>query len=184
MTGHLGHLGIPNCRWPLLKAEQGTGAKIEWTSTRRSVGAGRMEIVKSDPNRRVDLAVNFNGLDGTSYYDISPSGSGSKVVWGFSYDSGTSPLKRWKGLMLDRFVGAEYENGLAKLKERIEAERRPTAPSVSTVPPIAVPAPEQPAVVPEQPAVASPDTAPPAATESPAAADPETAQPEAAPAPQ
>ena len=115
--------------------EQGKGATVQWTSQVKSVGNGSMEITESEPSRHIDLAVIFNGLDGTSSYDISPSGSGSKVTWAFGYDSGTSPLKRWKALMLDGFVGAEYRAGLDRLKEKIEAERRPTAPTVSEAPP-------------------------------------------------
>ena len=99
-----------------------------------SIGTGSMEITESEPSRHIDLAVNFNGLDGTSSYDISPAGSGSKVTWAFGYDSGTSPLKRWKALMLDGFVGAEYRAGLDRLKEKIESERRPTAPTISETP--------------------------------------------------
>ena len=105
--------------------EQGKGATVQWTSQVKSVGNGSMEITESEPSRHIDLAVIFNGLDGTGSYDISPSGSGSKVTWAFGYDSGTSPLKRWKALMLDGFVGAEYRAGLDRLKEKIEAERRP-----------------------------------------------------------
>lgn len=131
--------------------EQGKGAKVAWTSAQRSVGEGSMEITDSAPNRHIDLAVTFNGMEGTSYFDVAPSGSGSKVTWGFGYDSGTSPLKRWKGLLLDRFVGAEYRDGLAKLKEVIETERRPTAPSVGATPPTTSTA------VSEQPGTASPD---------------------------
>jgi Polyketide cyclase / dehydrase and lipid transport len=108
--------------------EQGKGAKVEWTSNKPSVGLGSMEIIESNPNRHIDLTVSLNGLDGTSYYEVVPSGSGSKVTWGFSYESGTSPLKRWKGLMLDRYIGAEYRDALAKLKDKIETERKPMAP--------------------------------------------------------
>lgn len=156
--------------------EQGKGAKIEWTSAQPSVGPGSMEITGSDPNRHIDLAVNFNGMEGTSYYDVAPSGSGSKVTWGFGYDTGSSPLKRWKGLMLDQFVGAEYRDGLAKLKDHIEAERKPTAPSV---PPTAT------MTAPEQTGAASPDGAPAAAqaTAAPNAAAQPAAQPATPPAP-
>jgi Polyketide cyclase / dehydrase and lipid transport len=124
----------PQLQASLSGAEQGEGAKIEWRSDKKSVGTGSMEITGSDPNRHIDLAVDFNGLDGTAFYDISPSGSGSKVIWGFTHQSGASPIKRWKGLMLDRYVGADYSAGLTKLKELIESERRPTAPSVSVAP--------------------------------------------------
>ena len=114
--------------------EAGKGAQVQWTSKAPSVGSGNMEITGSDPNRHIDLIVNFNGLDGTSSFEIAPSGSGSKVTWAFGYDSGSSPLKRWKALMLDSFIGAEYRTGLDRLKEKIEAERRPTAPTVSVAP--------------------------------------------------
>ena len=50
------------------------------------------------------------------------------MTWGFGYESGTSPLKRWKGLLLDRYIGAEYRDALAKLKDKIETERKPVAP--------------------------------------------------------
>ncbi len=77
--------------------EQGKGAKVEWTSNKPSVGAGSMEIVESSPNRHIDLAVSFNGLDGTSYYEVVPSGSGSKVTWGFGYELGTSSAQALEG---------------------------------------------------------------------------------------
>jgi hypothetical protein len=161
----------PQLQTALSGAEQGEGAKIEWTSTQNSVGTGSMEITESNPNRHIGLAVNFNGLDGTSYYDVSPSGSGSKVIWGFSYESGASPLKRWKGLMLDRYIGAEYTGGLAKLKELIESERRPTAPALA--PPAAAPmVQEQPGDAPiADPAMAAPgsDAPPETPPEDPAA---------------
>lgn len=115
--------------------ESGKGAHVDWVSQVRSIGTGSLEITGADPNKTIDMAVNFNGLDGTSSYDISPSGSGSKVTWSFGYDSGSSPLKRWKALALDGFVGAEYRTGLDKLKARIEEDRRPMAPAAGLVPP-------------------------------------------------
>ena len=129
--------------------DQGKGAKVEWTSSKASVGTGSMEITESNPNRHIDLAVDFNGLDGTAYYDVAPSGSGSKVTWGLSYDSGTSPLKRWKGLMLDRYLGAEFRDGLGKLKDKVESERRPVPPPPPPTATLGVP--EQPGAVPGAP---------------------------------
>jgi uncharacterized protein YndB with AHSA1/START domain len=114
--------------------DSGKGARVEWMSQVRSIGTGSMEITNADPNKTIELAVNFNGLDGTSGFDIAPSGSGSKVTWTFGYDSGSSPLKRWKALALDGFVGAEYRAGLDKLKARMDEERRPTAPAAGLVP--------------------------------------------------
>jgi hypothetical protein len=131
--------------------EEGKGAQIQWTSQKPSIGTGSMEISNSDLNRTVELAVNFNNLEGTSSFDIGPAGSGSKLTWSFGYDTGSSPLKRWKALMLDGFIGAEYRAGLDKLKEKIEADRRPTvSPTLGVVPPGGV------STQPEQPSAALP----------------------------
>lgn len=148
----------PNLQVTYAGPGQGEGARIEWTSGERSVGEGSMQITESQPTRRVDLAVNFNGLEGASYYDLAPSGSGSRVTWGFGYDTGTNPLRRWKGLMLDRFVGTEFQTGLAELKERVESERRPGAPGAAPAP-AAAPSAEAPATDPAQ-AAQPPQTSP------------------------
>ena len=174
----------PELRVSYSGPEEGKGAHTDWTSEKQSVGIGSMEITGSDPNRHVDLVVKFNGMDGTSYYEIGPSGSGSKVTWGFGYDAGTSPFGRWKGLMLDRIVGAEYHDGLTKLKERIEAERAPTAPTpapaVTSAAPVPAPA-EQPAATADQ-STAVPESVVPQSTSS-APAVPPVAEPAPAPKP-
>jgi hypothetical protein len=130
----------------------GKGAQVMWSSEKPSVGTGSMEIVESEPNRNIDLAVNFNGLEGTGSYKIEPHGSGSKVTWNFIYESSSSPLKRWKALMLDGFVGAEYSAGLERLKQKVEAERRPTTPTIPL-------SPEGMPLVPGQPGAALPPQA-------------------------
>ena len=149
--------------------ESGQGARVTWSSKKPSIGTGSMEISETQPSRRIDLVVNFNGLDGTSSYDVVPSGSGSKVIWTFGYDSGTNPLKRWKALMLDGFVGAEYRTGLERLRDKVEADRRPTMPTM-------VPTPQ--AVVPTQPGQPA-ATLPPGAALPPGAPVPQGAPPQA-----
>ncbi len=124
----------PNLQMTFSGPEQGKGAHVDWVSGVKSIGTGSMEIVEGDPNRNIDLTVNFNGLEGTSAYTIVPAGSGSKMTWSFSYDTGSSPLKRWRGVMIDNLVGPEYIAGLEKLKASIEGERRPHAPAAAPAP--------------------------------------------------
>jgi len=132
--------------------EEGKGALIQWTSQKPSIGTGNMQISDSNLNRSVELAANFNNLEGTSSFEIAPSGSGSKITWSFGYDTGSSPLKRWKALMLDGFIGSEYRAGLDRLKETVEADRRPlTSPTPSVTP-----APSGVSSQPEQPSAALP----------------------------
>ena len=120
--------------------EKGKGAAIAWTSQKKSVGSGSMEITESDPNRHIGMQVNFNGLEGTSAFELTPAGSGSKLTWSFGFETGSSPIKRWKGLMLDSLIGPEYSAALDTVKEKVETERRPTAPTASVpVPGMLVP---------------------------------------------
>lgn len=176
----------PNLQVSFAGPAEGKGAEMDWSSDQRAVGTGRMEITGSDPNRHVDLAVVFNELEGTSSYDIAPAGSGSKVTWVFAYDTGSNPLRRWRGLMLDRTIGEEYRRGLDKLKQRVEAERAPSTPA-SPSPPAATPEPgasqstssteqqAQPAITGSSQAENPPAAAPPAAApEAPAPAPPTT----------
>jgi len=150
--------------------EQGKGAQVQWKSDKPSIGSGSMEIVESEPNRNIDLAVNFNGLEGKGALMISPEGSGSKVTWSFTSESGSSPLKRWKALMLDGFVGTEYSVGLDRLKEKVEADRRPTAPAIGLTP-------EGAPAVPGEPSAALPPGAVPQDSAAPQGAPPGQAAP-------
>lgn len=157
----------PNMKITYSGPPEGKGAKMAWESEQPSVGTGSMEIVDTEQSRSVNLNANFNGLSGLSSYQLTPAGAGSKVTWSFSYETGSSPIKRWKGLMLDGFIGAEYLKGLQKLKAKVEGDRAPTARPVA-VPPAAPAAPaEEPTaggetVVPEaQAAQPGADTPPP-----------------------
>jgi len=114
---------------------EGRGAKVEWVSEKPSIGTGSMQIVETEQSRSVGLTTNVNGLEGDSRYELAPDGSGSKVTWSFGYQTGSSPFKRWRALMLDGFIGSEYRVGLEKLKALVEKERRPTTRVVPQTPP-------------------------------------------------
>ena len=45
---------------------------------------------------------------------------GTKITWGFDSDLGMNPIARWMGLMFDSWIGADYETGLANLKNLVE----------------------------------------------------------------
>ena len=156
----------PNMKVTYSGPQEGKGAKIKWESEKPSIGTGNMEVVNSEHPKSVELTANFNGLEGIGDFDLAPAGSGSKVTWSFGYPTGSSPLKRWKALMLDGFIGAEYEAGLLKLKTRVEEDRRPSASPAAVVPPQAAPAPAPAAgqqgqtVVKQAPAQTAPAAAP------------------------
>jgi hypothetical protein len=157
----------PNLKVTYSGPQEGKGAKVEWESDQATVGTGNIEIIGSEPSRRVDLTANINGLAGTSAYELTPAGAGSKVNWSFGYETGSSPIKRWKALMLDGFVGAEYQRGLNNLKAKVEEDRRSVARPTAVqpqpvVPQVEEPLPEGEIVVPETEAPAQQQQAAPA----------------------
>jgi hypothetical protein len=54
-------------------------------------------------------------------WTIEPEGDGSRVTWAFDTDLGMNPMARYMGLAFERFIGPDYERGLAKLKQLAEA---------------------------------------------------------------
>ena len=103
---------------------RGKGARYEWSGNKH-VGVGEMEIVGADEPHRIDLALLFGPKgDGKAYFELDPvpAGEVTEVTWGFDTDMGVNPISRFFGLLMDRFLGPDYEQGLASLKEICEQQ--------------------------------------------------------------
>ena len=102
--------------------DAGVGNRMVWTSDHPQVGNGSQQITASVENTQVNTAIDFGDM-GTAMAAITlaPEGSGTVVTWGFETDMGLNPVARWMGLMMDRWVGADYERGLDRLNALAEA---------------------------------------------------------------
>lgn len=117
-------LGIdPNIKTDFLGPEAGVGAALVWSSDHPNVGNGRQEIVESDPLSRVVTALDFAEM-GTAKASVllDPAPGATNVTWTLDTDMGAGPVGRWMGLMMDTWVGADYETGLANLKTLVEGQ--------------------------------------------------------------
>ena len=94
---------------------------MNWSSENPGVGSGSLEIVGSDPHRKVTFALDF-GPQGTatSYYELQPEGAKTALTWGFDTDFGYDLVGRYFSLFMDTLIGTEYEKGLATLKGLVE----------------------------------------------------------------
>lgn len=135
----------------------GVGARMEWRGDK--VGAGSQTLIAIDPQRQIDIALDF-GEHGAAiaHYRLSAEGDATRLVWSFDSDAEGRLADRWMGLLFESMIGADYERGLARLKQVIETD--PPAPTAA--PPSVT---EEAAALPGPPA----DTDAPA-VESPAAA--------------
>jgi len=101
--------------------ESGVGNQLEWSSDHPNVGNGKQVITASEQNKLVATDLDFGDM-GTARaaLRLDPAGTGTKVTWSFETDMGMNPMGRWMGLMMDRWVGGDYEKGLANLKALAE----------------------------------------------------------------
>lgn len=111
----------PETRITYAGPDAGTGAAMEWVSEHPYVGSGKQTITESVDNARVVMALDF-GAQGTAVatFTLTPTNGGTMVTWGFDTDMGPNPMGRWLGLMMDSWVGGDYEAGLANLKALVE----------------------------------------------------------------
>jgi len=106
--------------------EQGVGASMRWSSEQSDVGKGRQTIIESVPNERIVTKLEFEGQnDVEASFLLTPEGEGTRVVWGFDATHGMNPISRWFGLLFDRMIGPDYEQGLANLKKAMEDAPQP-----------------------------------------------------------
>jgi len=99
--------------------EAGVGAKVRWTSEKS--GEGTQTITLSERPTRIEMALDFGEMGQPSAdWTFEPTGDGVLVTWGLS-GTASGALGGYFAKMMDGWVGADYEDGLARLKKLAEA---------------------------------------------------------------
>lgn len=118
----------PKAEFVISGPESGVGARLSWIGDPHLVGSGWQEIVASKPYEQIDIMLDFDaqGIALTGF-TLTPEGDATRVTWFFDSDltEGVnyldSFLARYFGLLFDRWVGGDYEQGLANLKRYAES---------------------------------------------------------------
>jgi len=96
---------------------EGVGAVYAWSGNRKA-GAGRMEIIDAEANRRVEIALDFTKpfkSKNKILFTLAPVDGGTEVTWRMA---GDRPLvMRLFGFVfnMDKLVGGDFEKGLNRL---------------------------------------------------------------------
>ena len=99
--------------------EAGVGSTVTWTSEKS--GDGTQTITLSERPTRIEMDLDFGEMGQPSAdWTFVPSGDGVRVTWGLS-GTAAGPLGGYFAKMMDGWVGADYEDGLARLKKVAEA---------------------------------------------------------------
>ncbi len=111
----------PKMKYEFSGPAAGKDAQMKWASEKSNVGSGTVKIIESKPNTYIKTSLDF-GEEGIaeSSYKLKRTKDTTRVTWGFSTDMGNNPIGRWMGLMMDSWVGHDYEEGLGRLKRLIE----------------------------------------------------------------
>lgn len=99
----------------------GVGAKMSWVGDEKSVGKGSMVITKDVPCSSVETDLDFGVDVAKANWELSDAGGKTLVKYGFDGDAKGSLVGRYFNLMMDRFLGADYEQTLTGLKRVAEA---------------------------------------------------------------
>ena len=111
----------PNMKQTFSGPASGVGQKVAWSSDHDQVGSGTQEIVESAAPSLVRTKLDFGDMGSAdASFNLEGLDGGSRITWGFTTDLGGNPMMRWMGLMFDSWIGADYEAGLAALKELAE----------------------------------------------------------------
>ena len=118
----------PKAQFIISGPDSGVGARMSWVGEPHLVGSGWQEIVASKPYELINIKLDFDaqGLADTGFA-LTAQGDATRVTWFFDSDltEGVnfldSFLARYFGLLFDRWVGGDYEQGLVNLKKFAES---------------------------------------------------------------
>ena len=106
--------------------DKGVGAHYDWSGNRKA-GTGSMEITGSTPEG-IDITVSFlKPFKATNQTRLSfePSGSGTEVTWVMTGEHKGLMGVFGKMMNMDKFIGGDFEKGLARLKAVAEESDAP-----------------------------------------------------------
>jgi len=118
----------PNAEFVVSGPESGIGARLSWMGDPHLVGSGWQEITASKPYEQIDIKLDFDaqGVAQTGFTLVA-QGDATHVTWTFDSDLTAGLgfldafLARYFGLLFDRWIGGDYEKGLANLKQFAES---------------------------------------------------------------
>jgi len=110
-----------NIQYTYSGPDEGVGAHREWKS--EQMGDGNMTITKADPQKGVEFELLMKDTKSkiTGRVDLESQANATKVTWMDEGDTGTNPLMKIMGQLMDKVMGESFEKSLLTLKQKVEA---------------------------------------------------------------
>ena len=101
-------------------AETGKGSIYEWDG--KGIGSGRMEMLEASPSHvliKLDFFKPFKA-NNMAAFTLTPQGAATKVTWSMEGPLTFLPKIMHVVINMDRMIGGQFDEGLAKLKALAE----------------------------------------------------------------
>ena len=109
----------PQTRFTLEGPEAGQGARVKWSSAAQQVGEGSLEIVKTEQDSKVTMAVDnaWSGENKTYTVTLVPAQNGKTVTinWAFDADYGWNLIWRYAGLYIHGDPQSQISSNLSNI---------------------------------------------------------------------
>jgi effector-binding domain-containing protein len=108
--------------------EEGVGAKHSWKSDHEKVGEGSMAITAADPPNSLLTELSFGSMVSKGGWTFDKIDTGTRATMSITFEM---PFysRIFPGLMMEKFIGADFEASLNGLKKHCES--LPDAPAAS-----------------------------------------------------
>ncbi|TGN14638.1 SRPBCC family protein [Leptospira ilyithenensis] len=104
----------PEAKITFGEKKAGLGASYSWVGS--VSGSGSLTITKSEPFQTIENHLDFGDMGkAEAYWKFSPKEKGMDVTWGFT-GKAEGYFDRYFGVLIEPFLGPDYEAGLSKLK--------------------------------------------------------------------
>ena len=111
------HAEQPDAGYRIEGRPRGEGSALVWSDEAGS-GSGRLEIVRSEPTRALDMALELGDSEVDTYFRLRPAEGGQEVTWGMRSEFSTFDLTgRYVGLLMPALIGRSYADGLERLAD-------------------------------------------------------------------
>lgn len=113
----------PNMKKTFTGTDGEVGCISAWESDHKQVGSGEQEIISITDNKEITAQLRFLKpfkSQSDAYTRVAEVESGTKVTWGFSGKNKFPVSIMMLFMNMEKAIGGDFEQGLAKLKSILE----------------------------------------------------------------
>ena len=95
----------------------GLGSGYIWKDENKEESGATIKITEANPYKKVTVSLDLMQRgEALSSFVLTGNKQETTIKWTLKYDIGNNPFARWIGLLMKKSMGADFDNGLVKLK--------------------------------------------------------------------